>query len=217
MAVYEYRALDNRGKEVNGIVDADSAKFARTKLRRQGIFPTDVWEQSAGGATRGSGLSREIDLGRLIQRVSVQDLAIATGQLATLVNAGIPVVEAISALIDQVDNPILKSSLVSIREDVNQGSTLADAMEKHPKVFNGLYISMVRAGERSGALGVVLIRLTEYTESQVRLKGKVMSALMYPVLMGCVPAGCPGDMNLDGEIDVNDLLDFLLVYDSLCE
>ena len=95
-------------------------------------------------------------------------------------------VEAISALIDQVDNPILKSSLVAIREDVNQGSTLADAMEKHPKVFNGLYISMVRAGERSGALGVVLLRLTEYTESQVRLKGKVMSALMYPVLMGCV-------------------------------
>ena len=185
MAVYEYRALDNRGKDVNGIVDADSAKFARTDTSPR-YFPTDVWEQSAGGATRGSGLSREIDLGRLIQRVSVQDLAIATGQLATLVNAGIPVVEAISALIDQVDNPILKSSLVSIREDVNQGSTLADAMEKHPKVFNGLYISMVRAGERSGDIGVVLIRLTEYTESQVRLKGKVMSALMYPVLMGCV-------------------------------
>ena len=90
MAVYEYRALDNRGKDVSGIVDADSAKFARTKLRRQGIFPTDVWEQSAGAPLAVVDWLREIDLGRLIQRVSVQDLAIATGQLATLVNAESP-------------------------------------------------------------------------------------------------------------------------------
>jgi general secretion pathway protein F len=186
MAVFEYKALNSSGKAVNGMVDADSAKFARSKLRRQGIFPTEVWEQRAGGATRGKGLNREIDLRRLFQGVSSQDLALATGQLATLVNAGITVVEALHALEEQVDNPILKSTLVATREDVNQGDSLADALEKHPKVFNGLFISMIRAGEKSGALGVVLLRLTEYTESQVRLKGKVMSALMYPVLMGFV-------------------------------
>ncbi len=186
MPVYEYKALDAQGRKTTGIVDAENAKSARARLRRQGIFPTEVREQRAGRATRGRALNREIDLKRYFQRVKLQDVATATGQLATLVGAGVPLVEALSALIDQTESPPLKLVLVEVREDVNQGSSLADAMRKHPKVFSDLYVNMVRAGETSGALEVVLQRLADYTEAQVRLRGQVVSAMVYPVLMGAV-------------------------------
>ena len=186
MAVFEYKGFDNAGKEVTGIVDADSPKGARSKLRRQGVFTTDVWAQKAGKATRGQGLNVEIDFSKYFQRIKPADIATMTSQLATLVSAGIPMVEALSALIDQVENPSLKLVLVEIREDVNQGEGLAKSMKKHPKVFDHLYVNMVAAGEQSGALDIVLQRLTDYTENSVKLRGKVTSALMYPVLMGGV-------------------------------
>ncbi len=186
MAVFEYKAFDAAGGPVTGVIDAESPKSARAKLRRQAVFPTDVWEQKAGKATRGKGINVEIDFSRFLQRVKVQDLAAMTSQLATLIGAGIPMVEALSALVDQVDNPALKLVLVEVREDVNQGDGLAKAMRKHPKVFGNLYVNMVAAGEQSGALDTVLSRLTDYTESQVKLRGKVTSALMYPLLMGGV-------------------------------
>jgi general secretion pathway protein F len=186
MAVFEYKGFDNAGKEVAGIVDADSPKGARSKLRRQGVFTTDVWAQKAGKATRGKGLNVEIDFSKYFQRIKPADIATMTSQLATLVSAGIPMVEALSALIDQVENPALKLVLVEIREDVNQGEGLAKSMKKHPKVFDHLFVNMVAAGEQSGALDIVLQRLTDYTENSVKLRGKVTSALMYPVLMGGV-------------------------------
>ncbi len=186
MAVFEYKGFDAAGKAVKGVIDADSAKGARSKLRRQQLFPTDVWEQTKGKATRGKGLNIEVDLSRFTQRVSVADLSALTSQLSTLVGAGIPMVEALSALVDQVENPALKPILVEIREDVNQGDALAKALKKHRNVFSDLYINMVAAGESSGSLDIVLKRLTEYTEATVKLRGEVMSALMYPVLMGFV-------------------------------
>ena len=186
MAVYEYKGFDAAGKAVTGVIDADSPKGARSKLRRQQLFPTDVWQQKAGKATKGKGLSVEVDFGRFFQRVGAQDLAAMTSQLSTLIGAGIPMVEALSALIDQVENQTLKLVLVEIREDVNQGDGLAKAMRKHPKVFNHLYVNMVAAGEQSGALDTVLQRLTDFTENQVKLRGKVTSAMMYPALMGVV-------------------------------
>lgn len=186
MAVFEYKGFDNAGKEVAGIVDADSPKGARSKLRRQGVFTTDVWAQKAGKATRGKGINVEIDFSKYFQRIKPADIATMTSQLATLVSAGIPMVEALSALIDQVENPALKLVLVEIREDVNQGEGLAKSMKKHPKVFDHLFVNMVAAGEQSGALDIVLQRLTDYTENSVKLRGKVTSALMYPVLMGGV-------------------------------
>ena len=175
MAVYEYKGFDAAGKAVTGVIDADSPKGARSKLRRQQLFPTDVWQQKAGKATKGKGLSVEVDFGRFFQRVGAQDLAAMTSQLSTLIGAGIPMVEALSALIDQVENQTLKLVLVEIREDVNQGDGLAKAMRKHPKVFNHLYVNMVAAGEQSGALDTVLQRLTDFTENQVKLRGKVMA------------------------------------------
>ena len=186
MAVYEYKGFDGSGAESTGIVDADSPKTARQKLRRQGVFPTDVWEQKAGQATRGKGISVQIDFSRILQRVKVQEVAAMTAQLSTLVGAGVPMVESLTALIDQVDNPALKVIMTEVREDVNQGDALASALQKHPKAFDDLYINMVAAGESSGALDVVLARLADYTDAQVRLRGKVTSALVYPVLMGCI-------------------------------
>lgn len=190
MAVFEYKGFDAAGKAVSGSVDSDGAKNARAKLRKQGIFPTDVVEQNAkGGGVRGKGINIQIDFSKYFQRVSAQDLSSLTSQLSTLVGAGIPMVEALSAMIDQVENPKLRVVLAEVRDKVNEGSTLATAMRDHKDIFSDLYVNMVRAGETSGALDVVLLRLTEYTESQVKLQGKLISAMIYPVLMTLVGLG----------------------------
>lgn len=190
MAVFEYQGFDGRGKAVKGIVDAETAKVARSKLRKQGLFPTDLHEQSAKRVgARGEGLNVSIDFSKYFQRVSVQDVATLTTQLSTLVGAGIPMVEALSALLDQVENDKLRVILAEVRDQVNEGSTLADALKKHPDVFTDLYVNMVRAGETSGALETVLERLTEHMEAQVRLRGKLTSAMIYPALMTVVGSG----------------------------
>ena len=158
--------------------------------RKQGVFPTDVVEQNAkAGGVRGKGINIQIDFSKYFQRVSAQDLSSLTSQLSTLVGAGIPMVEALSAMIDQVENPKLRVVLAEVRDKVNEGSTLAQAMRDHKNIFSDLYVNMVRAGETSGALDVVLLRLAEYTESQVKLQGKLISAMIYPVLMTLVGLG----------------------------
>lgn len=182
MAVYEYSGLDAAGKATKGIVDADSPKTARGRLRKQGVFPTEVWEKKEG-ATRGKGINVEIDFGKYFQRISVQDLATLTSQLSTLIGAGIPMVEALTALVDQTENAKLKGVLVEVRQKVNGGTSLARAMRAHPDVFGDLFVNMVDAGEQSGALDLVLTRLTQYTESQVALRGKLVAAVTYPLLM----------------------------------
>ena len=188
MAVYEYVGMDAAGKAVKGIIDADSPKTARGRLRKQGVFPTEVKEQRAGAATV-KGLNVEIDVGKYFQRVSAQDLAQMTSQLSTLIGANIPMVESLAALVDQVDNPKLKAALADVKEKVNEGSTMARALRAHPTIFSDLYVNMVDAGEQSGALEVVLQRLTEFTEKQVALQGKLVSALIYPLLMMLVSGG----------------------------
>jgi general secretion pathway protein F len=184
VAVYEYKGLNTAGAGVAGIIDADNAKAARSKLRKKGVFPTDVHAQK--GAARGSGLNREVDVARFFERVSATDVAAMTGQMSTLVGAGIPIVESLTALIDQVEKPKLERILRDVREKVNQGATLAEALGDHKDVFSPLYINMVGAGEQSGSLETVLRRLTEYTENQVALRGRVVTALTYPALMGGV-------------------------------
>lgn len=186
MPVYAYKGLNEKGRNVGGIVDADSPKSARIKLRRSGIFPTDVSEtRDKGGAGGTQTASRfNLDLAGLFERITPQDLALMTRQLATLVGAGLPLVECLGALVEQVDNAKQKKILSQVRERVVEGGTLADAMKAHPTVFNDLFVNMVRAGEASGALDLVLIRLAEYTERSAALRAKVRSALTYPVFMG---------------------------------
>lgn len=194
MPVFEYSGLTEAGKSVRGLKDAESRKALRTVLRKDGIFLTDARsaDGAGGAASLGHGtpqplsetLSREVDLRAIFgSRVSAQDLAIATRQLATLIGAGITLPESLTALVEQIEHPRLKKVMGSVKQRVNEGASLADALADHPRVFSTLYVNMIRAGESSGALDVVLNRLADFTESQAALRNKLLGAMLYPAIM----------------------------------
>lgn len=178
MPVYAYRGFDAAGKPVAGTQDADSPKSIKAALRRDGIFLTELDEAKAGSVQGGK--ARLLGKGA---RVSAQELATATRQLATLIGAGIPLVDSLVALIDQVDNERFKTVWAEVKQRVNEGAGFGDALSQHPKTFSGLYVNMVRAGESSGALDVVLTRLADFTESQADLRSKLVGTMVYPALM----------------------------------
>lgn len=182
MGVYAYRGVDARGKSVKGVRDADSAKALRTVLRRDGILATEILEQSEAARKA----ARDIDFKRLFRRITDLDVAVATRQLSVLLRSGVPLVEALSALIEQLDHPELKTAFTDTRNQVNEGSTLADALKAHPKIFPTLYTNMVAAGEASGTLEEVLGRLAEFLDDQAQLQSKVRGALAYPIVMAVV-------------------------------
>lgn len=183
MPVYAYKGVGAGGRSTRGFVDAESPRAARAKLRRDGIVPTEVQQGGSAAAIRATGASaRSFSLPSLRRRVSGIDVAIATRQLATLVGAGIPLVSALGALAQQVENERLKSILGGVRDRVNEGASLADALDQ-AGVFSNLYVSMVRAGEAGGALEQVLGRLADYQEGQQRLRNRVISILAYPLVM----------------------------------
>ncbi len=188
MPVFEYSGLTEAGKSVKGLKDAESSKTLRAVLRKDGVFLTESRAADsavlAGGGAKGKGLAREVDVGAIFGAgVSAQDLAVATRQLATLIGAGITLVESLTALVEQVEQPRLKKILGLVKQKVNEGSSLADALAEHPKSFSNLYINMIRAGESSGALDVVLVRLADFTESQAQLRNKLIGAMLYPAIM----------------------------------
>lgn len=180
MALYEYTGLSDTGKSVKGMREADSQKTLRAMLRKEGVYLTSV-----SVATSKTGKeSEEQDAKRFfLGRVSTDDIAIMTRQLATLVGAGIPLVEALAALVEQVEHPRLRRIISQVKQRVNEGASLADALGDHAKIFSNLYINMIRAGESSGALDVVLVRLADFTESQAKLKSKITGSLAYPIVM----------------------------------
>jgi general secretion pathway protein F len=139
--------------------------------------------------SKGKGLKREVDLGGLLGRIKPQETAVFTRQLATLLKAGIPLAESLAALIDQVENPRVKEIVTDVRRRVNEGSSLAAAMGAHPKMFEELYINMVRSGEAAGNLDDVLFRLADFADNQIALKSKILSALLYPIIMVVVGTG----------------------------
>lgn len=174
MPIYSYKGLDRAGKEIKNVINAETVIQAKHKIKTAGIMLIDIKEkktkEGGGGSTFG-------------KKVKIQDLALMTRQLATLVKAKIQIVESLAALQDQVDNDYLKIVLSELKRDVNEGSSLAKAMAKHPKVFNNVYINMVEAGEASGTLEIVLLRLADFTEAQMKLKNKIQGAMMYPIIM----------------------------------
>jgi len=187
VAVFEYRGiLVGTGKPVKGVRDAENAKALRTVLRKEGVMLTSASEERSAEK---KGEKRGIDLKGLLSRPSSNDIAVMTRQLATLVAAGIPLFESLNALIEQVEKESLKRVLTQVREQVREGISFAKALEAHPKVFPPLYANMVRAGEASGTLEKVLQRLTQFMESQAKLKGKVSSALVYPSLLLLIGGG----------------------------
>ncbi len=180
MALYSYKGIDRNGAETKGSVNAENINLAKSKARALGVMLTDIKEQKSEPKAQ-----KNITFGAA---VSINDLSLMTRQLATLIKARIQIVESFNALIEQCENPRLKVILSEVRQKVNEGSSLAKAMSDYPKVFDTIYVNMVDAGESSGTLDIVLLRLAEFTESQVKLRNKVRGAMMYPIIMLCVGA-----------------------------
>jgi len=175
MPIYSYKGLDKTGKEVKRTINAETVIQAKNKLKLAGIMLIDIKEKKSK-----TGNTSSLSVG---SQVNINDLALMTRQLATLIKAKIQIVEALSALQDQVDNDYLRVVLSELKQDVNEGTSLAGAMAKHRKVFNNVYINMVEAGEASGNLEVVLLKLADFTEAQVKLQNKIKGAMMYPMIM----------------------------------
>lgn len=180
MAVFEYTAINAKGRKVRGVIDAEGAKAARQRLKSKGIFATDLKETRTKAK---SGASNKRGYHFVQARVSLGELSLATRQLSTLVGAGISLVEALKALGDQLDSDKLKRIFSEICEQVTEGSSLAEALKSYPRIFPQLYINMVASGEASGSLDLVLERLADLLESQAELRRKIISASAYPILM----------------------------------
>ena len=202
MPIFEYRALTSTGRSRKGMVDADTPRDARSKLRSDHMHVTEIWEVSqralrrAGGKkAKGKGgesraltkpgglLSMNVDISFLQGRVTARDLAVFTRQFSTLLKSGIQLADALKALVEQCVDRNMEQVLRAIKEEITAGNNLAEAMAKHPRYFNDLYVNMVRAGEASGHLDVVLVRVADYLQKQASLKGKIVSAITYPIIM----------------------------------
>ena len=183
MPIFEYEALNGAGKATHGIIDAESARSARAKLRSQGVYPTDIREEAEALAQQTPSFFQ------LFSLVRSKDLAQATRQLSTLLEASIPLTASLSALIDQLGHPLLRKILTQVRESVREGNSLADALSHHPRVFSNLFIGMVRAGEVSGTLAPTLGRWADFSEQQVALRQRIRAAMTYPVFMFIIGLG----------------------------
>lgn len=183
MPVYSYKGVSDGGKSVKGTVSAENMRAARSRMRVDGVFLTQI-KESKNSAESTNDASASRFRFELPTRIPPLHLAVATRQLATLSSAGIPLVECLTALVEQIEHSTLKGVFAQIRDRVNEGSPLADAIASTEK-FDSLYTSMVRSGEASGALGPVLVRVADYLEEQVRLSSKLISIFVYPaVLLG---------------------------------
>lgn len=176
MPLFEYKALNKKGKKVKGLLDAENSKAARVELKKKGLYVTDVYNKSQKRAKSKSGINSRA-------KVGIDDLSLSTRQLATLIKANIPLVDSLGIIADQAENMVLKEAFSEIRNQVNEGGTLHKALLKYPGIFNKIYVSMCEAGEMSGTLDVILVRLAEFTESQSELQSKLKSAMTYPIVM----------------------------------
>lgn len=194
MPKYTYVALDARGAETRGEIEADNQTAALSRIREKGLFPTSVNEastaaksgkpaKSKGKSSPSSSLKKEIKLPVLFSRVKTKELMVFTRQLATLVDAGLPLVRSMQVLEKQEKNPGLKKALGEMADAIQSGSTFAEALAQHPKIYNKLYVNMAKAGEVGGVLDQVLVRLAEFMEKAQKIKNKVVGAMMYPMVV----------------------------------
>lgn len=185
MPVYTYSALDARGKETKGVVNADSARAARVKLRQSGLFTKELLETTDAETPE---RNRRLTLLQTVRRVRPQDITVMTRQFATLLAANLTVVDALTALIEQTENRTLQRTLIQVREGVLEGSSLATALGQHRRVFAPLFVNMVRAGEASGALPLVMLRLADFSERQLDTRKKITAKMYYPLFMIAIGA-----------------------------
>jgi general secretion pathway protein F len=186
MPVFNYKALKEDGGADAGVIDAESPKDARLKLKNRRLHVTDL--QAIGGPEEKGSAPRKRRF-QFLARRRPEQIAMLTRQLATLLGSGIPMIGALTALIDQVEYRDLKAAMMDIREKVSQGGTLSDAMGGHPVYFSELYVNMVRAGEAGGNLDKVLFRVADYMHAQNRTRAKVTAALTYPIIMLLIGTG----------------------------
>lgn len=208
MPVFQYRGFDARGKPIAGIKDADNVRALRQALKREGVLLTEVRPSQVatveGGLRKGTAEGRlrgallllsPMRIGRWLEErgdASIQTIAILTRQLATLLRAGVQLSESLTALVEQAERPGLKRVLADVKTQVNEGLPLSQAMARHPRFFEELYVNMVAVGEAAGNLEAVLFRLADFMEAQNRLRGKVVSALFYPAIMTVLGGGIVG-------------------------
>ncbi len=183
MPVFEYAALDGKGKTTTGIIDAESALAARQKVRSLGNFPVSIKEIYDSALKK---QTRSFSFSRYFTRVKAADTAMITRQLATLVGAGLPLVTSIDTLVLQTKSHAFKAMLAQIKDAIVEGNSFASALSMYPNTFSSLYINMVRAGESSGTLEIVLERLADITEKQQALNNRIKSALTYPIFMAVI-------------------------------
>src|SRR6195256_2560730 len=196
MPRYTYVALDARGQESTGLGDAGSTNDAIGELRRAGYFPTHVYEEGATAAVATKTARQKNKAPRaerktgsknivLFQRKTVKPkiLMIFTRQLATLIDAGLPLLRGLNVLAKQERDSVLKGTINKLADSVQGGSTFSEGLAQHPRLFNDLYVNMVRAGELGGVLEVVLTRLPEFQEKAQKVKNKVVAAMVYPVIV----------------------------------
>ena len=179
MPIFRYEALTHGGDTVNNTLEADSKAELISRLRQMGYWPTQIVEEIEEAAP--TNVRRWLEIGR--SRIKAADVEFFTYQLATLVNAYVPLPRALEVTLGQIQNPALHRIISQVKYDVEHGATFNDALTQHPKVFSDLYVNMVRAGESGGVLGLVLERLAEFAERQRLLKNDVISALFYPVIL----------------------------------
>jgi general secretion pathway protein F len=184
MPVYQYRGYRADGGSATGIVDAESPKVARLKLRKDGVFPTEMEERDGSGQSFTARSKRPpFSGGGRSAALTVNDVALMTRQMATLLVAGLPLVDSLGVLMDQAEKKSIKSLLADVREAIRGGASYSAVLERYPKDFSPIYVHMVRAGESSGALDQILFRLAEFLEKQLALKNKVTNAILYPAIM----------------------------------
>jgi general secretion pathway protein F len=179
MPVYKYTAINENGKSLQGIVDADSPKAATDKLKREGVYLSSLKEVKKD---KGRGMFR-------LRGISTSELAVTTRQFSTLISAGLPLEASLQALGEQTEDPRLSQVLTEVRDRISEGSSLANALTEHSRVFSDLYINIVKAGESSGTLDIVLLRLADFLEKQSALRARVRSAMVYPIFMFLIGSG----------------------------
>ena len=201
MPTFQYEAMDHTGKEVKDTVDAVSQEEAQQLIRQKGFFVTKISERAAKAAKKGKGKGKKGARGGggsrkkksfTIGKVSNKKLTLFTRQLSTLQDAGLPILRSLKILENQSKPGVLKNSLMDVIEDIESGSTLSEAMAKHPKAFDRLYCNMVKAGEAGGALEVILQRLADFKERSQTLKRRVKGAMVYPVVVILVATAIVG-------------------------
>ena len=189
MANFQYIALDAKGDQTTGTVQAGSEADAVAQLRTQGLYPTQVIQEgkgklsAAGKKAAAKARGKKKAKGKAGGRVKPKILMIFTRQLATLIDSGLPLLRGLTVLGKQEPNPVLRGTINSLADSVQGGSTFSESLAQHPRIFNKLYVNMVKAGELGGVLVVVLTRLAEYQEKAHKLKNKIVAAMVYPVIV----------------------------------